>query len=40
MWAGSAALVAGGLWHFAIITTVLALGVLWIARSFRPKQEI
>lgn len=40
MWAGSAALVAGGLWHIAIVTTVLALAVLWIARSFRPKQEI
>lgn len=40
MWAGSAALVAGGFWHFAIVTAVLALGVLWIARSFRPKQEI
>jgi ABC-2 type transport system permease protein len=40
MWAGSAALFAGGLWHFAIVTAVLALGVLWIARSFRPKEEI
>lgn len=40
MWAGSAALIAGGLWVFAIVTIILALGVLWIARSFRPKQEI
>lgn len=40
MWAGSAALVAGGLWQFAIVTAVLAVGVLWIARSFRPKEEI
>ncbi len=40
MWAGSAALVAGGLWQFAGITALLALGVLWIARSFRPQQEI
>ncbi len=40
MWAGSAALVAGGLWYFAAATVVLALGVLWIARSFRPIQEI
>ena len=40
MWAASAALVAGGLWQFAIASVVLALGVLWIARSFRPQQEI
>lgn len=40
MWAGSAALVAGGLWQFAIVSVVLAVGVLWIARSFRPQQEI
>ena len=40
MWAGTAALVAGGLWYFAAVTALLALGVLWIARSFRPEQEI
>ena len=40
MWAGSAALVASGLWQFAVITALLAIGVLWIARSFRPQQEI
>ena len=40
MWAGSAALVAGGLWHFAVVTALLAIGVLWIARSFRPLREI
>ena len=40
MWAGTTALVAGDLWILASITALLALGVLWIARSFRPKQEI
>lgn len=40
MWAGTAALVAGGLWVFAAVAALLALGVLWIARSFRPQQEI
>lgn len=40
MWAGAAALVSGGLWQFAIVAAVLAIGVLWIARSFRPQQEI
>ncbi len=40
MWAASAALVAGELWYFAAFTVAFALGVLWIARSFRPKQEI
>lgn len=40
MWAGSAALIASGLWYVALFTAALALGVLWIARSFRPQQEI
>ncbi len=40
MWAGCAAMFAGGLWQFAIVAALLALGVLWIARSFRPQQEI
>ena len=40
MWAGSAALVAGGLWPFSIVSALLAICVLWIARSFRPTQEI
>jgi len=39
MWAGTAALVVGGLWQIAIATSLMALGVLWIARSFRPRQE-
>jgi len=30
MWAGSTALIAGGLWSFATVTIALAIGVLWI----------
>ncbi|MEM7214963.1 MAG: permease [Pseudomonadota bacterium] len=40
LWAGSTGLVAAGLWILAPLTALLALGTLWIARSFRPEQEI
>lgn len=40
MWAACGALYMGGLWSFSIVCIILALGVLWIARSFRPQLEI
>ncbi|MEM9330156.1 MAG: permease [Pseudomonadota bacterium] len=39
LWAGTTGLIAAGVWILAPITVLLALGTLWIARSFRPQQE-
>ena len=40
LWAATTGLAAAGLWLIVPVTVLLALGTLWIARSFRPKQEI
>jgi len=39
MWAAATGIVAGGLYPFAAVPVVIVIGVLWIARSFRPQQE-
>lgn len=39
MWAGATGLLAVGSWTFALVVVVLALGVLWTARGFRPEQD-
>jgi ABC-2 type transport system permease protein len=39
LWAGTTGLLAGGAWQFAPLTIVLAVGVLWTARSFRPSRD-
>ena len=36
LWAGTAGIIAAGAWLLAPVTALLALTVLWIARSFRP----
>ena len=40
LWAGTTGLIATGVWLLAPVTVLLALATLWIARSFRPQQEI
>jgi len=40
LWAGTTGLVAGGVYIIAFFTALLAIAVLWIARSFRPVQEL
>lgn len=40
LWAGTTGLVASGMWPLVPATALLALCTLWIARSFRPDQEI
>ncbi len=40
LWAGTIGLLAAGSTGLALIPAVLAIGVLWIACSFRPVQEI
>ena len=39
-WAGTIGLLAAGSTLLALVPAILAFGVLWIARSFRPGQEI
>lgn len=39
MWAGGTGLAASGYYGVALVTALLAVGVLWIARSFRPPQD-
>ncbi|MEM9277178.1 MAG: permease [Pseudomonadota bacterium] len=40
LWAATTGLVAAGIWLLVPVTALLAIGTLWIARSFRPQQEI
>ncbi len=40
MWAATTGLFAAGMWLLVPVTVLLALGTLWIARGFRPRQEI
>jgi len=39
MWAAATGIVAGGLHIVAVLPVIVALGILWIARSFKPEQE-
>ncbi|MEL7430440.1 MAG: permease, partial [Pseudomonadota bacterium] len=39
MWAGFTGLAASGYYSVALVAAILAIGVLWIARSFRPGQD-